>query len=90
MTDPHMIPFAAYESAQERNSRTLKNLFACWAISIIMVAMALCTLLAVSLSYEYETVTETTEVAQDADNYGSNYYAGGDMNSDSTPDDQGY
>lgn len=68
----------------------MKNLFACWAISIIMVAMALCTLLAVSLSYEHETVTETTEVAQDADNYGSSYYAGGDMNSDSTPDDQGY
>lgn len=55
-----------------------------------MVAMALCTLLVVSLSYEHETVTETTEVAQDADNYGSSYYAGGDMNSDSTPDDQGY
>lgn len=81
------VSLAAYEAQAERNVRTVKYLVLGWVLTTI----ALCLALMVCLSYSEEVVTETTEttaeVIQDADNDGTNYYAGGDMNG-STPNNQ--
>lgn len=70
------VPLAAYESQASRFSRIIKWLIMGWAISVVALGLVL----VISLSYSEEVVTETTthEVAQEADNYGSNTYAGGD------------
>lgn len=70
-----MVPLAAFEAQAERNVRTVKYMSLGWVISVILLTFALM----VSMSYTEEVVTETTEVEQDADNYGSNYFANGDL-----------
>lgn len=76
------VSLAAYEAQAERNVRTVKYLVLGWVLTTI----ALCLALIVSMSYTEETITETTtaEVMQNADNDGTNYYAGGDMNGSET------
>lgn len=74
------VSLAAYEALASRMTRIIRYLIMGWAIS--MCAMGL--VLVISLSYTEEVVTETTEttaeVIQDADDNGSNVYAGGDVN----------
>lgn len=77
------VPLAAYESQASRFSRIIKWLIMGWAISVVALGLVL----VISLSYTEDVVTET--VTQEADNYGSNTYAGGDYY-DGEADDYGY
>lgn len=83
-----MVPLAAFEAQAERNVRTVKYMSLGWVISVILLTFALM----VSMSYTEETmeeiVTTTTEVDQAADNYGSNYFANGDMTNGSEADSE--
>lgn len=83
--DIAMVPFAAYESLAARFTRIIKCLIIGWACSVFALGLVL----VISLSYTEEVVTETTEVAQEADDYGSNTFAGGDYY-DSQTDGYGY
>lgn len=83
MEDVQMVPITAYESMSSRLCRIIKWLIMGWALS--MVALGL--VLVISLSYTEDVVTETTEVAQEADDYGYNTFAGGDYY-DGTADGQ--
>lgn len=74
MEEIQTVPLAAYESLSSRMFRIIKYGAICWAIS--MIAMGL--VIVISFSYTEEVVTETTEVAQEADDYGSNTFSGGD------------
>lgn len=85
MTDRQLIetvPLAAFEAQSERYTRIIAHICIGWAVCVIMLAVVLI----FAISYEVETVEEavetTTEVVQDADNYGRNYFAGGDMSND--------
>lgn len=76
MENVEMVSLAAYESQGSRFMRIIRWLVLGWMLSMIGwgLAFVICT------SYAEEVVTETTtsEIMQDADNYGSNVYAGGD------------
>lgn len=76
MDEVQTVPLAAYESMSSRLCRIIRWIVTGWALS--MVAMGL--VLVISLSYSEEVVTETmtNEVSQEADDYGSNTFAGGD------------
>ena len=74
MEEVQTVPLAAYESMSSRLCRIIRWVVTGWALS--MVALGL--VLVISLSYSEEVVTETTEVAQEADDYGYNTFAGGD------------
>lgn len=71
-SDVTTVPLAAYESLATRMTRIIKYMIIGWALS--MVAMGL--VLVISFSYSEEVMTET--VTQEADDYGSNTFAGGD------------
>lgn len=85
MEEVQMIPLTAYESMSSRLCRIIRWILTGWALS--MVAMGLVVVL--SLSYSDEMITETTEVAQEADNYGNNTFNGGDYY-DGETDSQDY
>lgn len=76
MTSIETITLAAHESACERLARIIRWLVAGWALSMLIMGLAVMML----ATYEEEVVTETTsEVSQDSGDYGNNLYAGGDM-----------
>lgn len=77
--DIQTVPLAAYESLSSRLCRIIKWLVMGWTLT----AIALGLVLVISFSYSEEVMTET--VTQEADDYGSNTYAGGDYY-DSTTD----
>lgn len=83
--DVEKIPLAAYESLSTRLCRVIRWLIGGWAISVFALGLAL----VISMSYTEDVMTETTEVAQEADNYGNNTFAGGDYY-DSQTDGEGY
>lgn len=66
------MTMALLESQAARFGRIIRVLLICWAVSICIM----CSVLVVVTSEEESTVT--TEVAQEADNAGSNVYSGGD------------
>lgn len=70
--DIEMVPLAAYESLATRFTRIIKYILMGWALSVVALGLVL----VLSLSYSEEVATET--VTQEADNYGSNTFAGGD------------
>ena len=78
MNDLQTVPLTAFESQAARMVRIIRYLAVGWAVSVI----ALVVLCIVSISYTEEAVTTTetvtSDVMQDADNYGTNVYAGGD------------
>lgn len=76
MTSIETITLAAHESACERLARIIRWIVAGWALSMLIMGLAVMML----ATYEEEVVTETSEVSQDSGDYGSNLYAGGDMN----------
>lgn len=85
MSEMVSIPYAVYESQQERNDRAHRRL---WIIVIILVIALLGTNIA-WLAYEsqFETVTSDTDstvisVAQENSGEGDNYFIGnnGDIN----------
>ena len=92
MPDPiQTVPLAAFEAQGERSTRIIAHMAIGWCISVIVLAIVL--LFAISVDYEtveevVTTTTETTDVAQHADNSGSNYYAGGDMSNGGNADGQ--
>lgn len=79
-----MVSLAAYESLSSRFMRIIKYLIMGWAISMVAIGLVL----VIFMSYTEEVVTETTEVSQDADNYGRNAFTYGDYY-DGTTDGQG-
>lgn len=85
MEDVQMVPLAAYESMSSRFCRIIRWMVIGWALT----AVALGLVLVISFSYSDEVLTETMEVAQEADNYGSNTFAGGDYY-DSKTDGEDY
>lgn len=74
MDEVQSVPLAAYESMSTRLCRIIRWILTGWALS--MVAMGL--VIVISLSYGEEVMTETTEVAQEADDNGYNTFNGGD------------
>lgn len=74
MTSIETITLAAHESACERLARIIRWLVAGWALSMLIMGLAVMML----ATYEEEVVTEST-VTQESDDYGTNLYAGGDM-----------
>lgn len=80
------VPMASFEAAQARHNHLLITLIIGWTVTVIVLGFALIC----AMSYTEETMEEivTTEVSQDADNYGSNYFANGDLTNDSAPDGQ--
>lgn len=74
MEEIQSVPLTAYESMSSRLCRIIRWVVTGWAIT----AVALGLVLVISFSYTEEVVTETTEVAQEADDYGSNTFSGGD------------
>lgn len=87
MEDVQMVPITAYESMSSRLCRIIKWLIMGWALSVVALGLVL----VISLSYSEEVMTETmtNEVEQEADDYGSNTFAGGDYydgTSESTTD----
>lgn len=87
MSDPiQTVPLAAFEAQGERNTRIIAHMAIGWCISVIVLAIVLL----FAISVDYETVEEvvttetSTDVAQHADNNGSNYFAGGDMSNGDT------
>ena len=70
------VPYIAYESVICRFDRVIKRL---WVIILILVFLLLGTNLA-WLHYEsqFEEVTQTTEVSQEADGDSDNSFIGGD------------
>lgn len=75
------VPMASFEAAQARHNHLLVTLIVCWTVSIVVLGFALiCAMSYTEEAVEEIVTTETsTEVAQNADNSGSNYFAGGDM-----------
>lgn len=71
------ITLAAHESACERLARIIRWMVAGWALSMLIMGLAIMML----ATYETEVVTETTtsEVKQESNDNGSNLYSGGDM-----------
>ena len=76
MGELQTVPLAAYESLSTRLCRIIRWIITGWAISV--VAMGLIIVLSISYSDEVITETMTNEVEQEADDYGSNTFAGGD------------
>lgn len=68
------ITLAAHESACERLARIIRWMVAGWALSMLIMGLAIMML----ATYEEEVITEST-VTQESDDYGTNLYAGGDM-----------
>lgn len=64
---------ALVESQAARFSRIIKVLLVCWAASLILMGS-----LFVCLINSSEEEVTTTEVSQEADNYGSNVFSHGD------------
>lgn len=62
------------ESQAARFSRIIKVLLVCWAVSMILMG----SLFVCLINSATEEETTTTEVAQEADNYGSNVFTHGD------------
>lgn len=83
-----MIPMSALEAAQARHASVVKMLIVSWMVSVIVLAFALICCLSYSEEATEEIVTTTTEVAQDADNSGSNYFSNGDLLNGSQADRQ--
>lgn len=78
MENPQSIPFVAYESACTRIERTNKRLF----ILCILLLIALIATNSGWIYYESQfQVVETTdtEVSQEADGNGRNFFVGGDF-----------
>ena len=80
------VPYIVHESAMARQERTVKRLW----IVLILVLLMLFGSNAAWIWYEsqYETVTVTQEVEQEAEN-GSNRFVGGDYYGTSESDDDG-
>lgn len=76
MDEIQSVPLVAYESMSSRLYRIIRILAIGWA----MTAVALGLIIVISLSYSEEAYTETVsnDVEQEADDYGSNMFAGGD------------
>ena len=74
MEEVQTIPLAAYESMSSRLCRIIRWILTGWALSVVAMGLVI----VLTLSYSEEVVTETTEVAQEADDYGNNTFAGGD------------
>lgn len=71
------VPMASFEAAQARHNHLLITLIIGWTVTVIVLGFALIC----AMSYTEEAVEEVyTEVAQTADNAGSNYFANGDLN----------
>ena len=84
MNDLQQIPLAAFEAAQARHSHLIYMLIMGWLVSVIVLGIALIG----SISYTSDEISEVTsmDVNQDADNYGSAYFANGDLINGSTAD----
>lgn len=71
------VPYIAFESALARQERTIKRL---WIIVVILILTLVATNAAwIYYESQWEYVSETTEVTQEADR-GNNWYIGGDNN----------
>lgn len=80
------ITLAAHEAACERLARIVRWMVAGWALSMLVMGLAVMML----ATYEEEVVTETSTVTQESNDNGSNLYSGGDMSygyADSYEDD---
>lgn len=84
MDSVEMVPLAAYESLATRLSRIIKYLIIGWTCSMFALGL----ILVISMSYTEQVVMDT--VTQEADNYGSNTYAGGDYYDSEADDYAGY
>ena len=85
MEDVQTVPLTAYESMSSRLCRIIRWIITGWALSVVALGLVV----VISLSYSDDVVTETVEVAQEADDYGNNTYAGGDYYG-STADGEDY
>lgn len=66
---------AVIESQAARHAKTLRILLVCWLASLVLMGSLFVCL--INSATEEETTT-TTEVAQEADNYGNNVFTHGD------------
>lgn len=75
-----MVPLAAYESQAQHFHQTMRYMIIGWVITVALFVW----LGIVMTSYEEQVVEETTEttaeVIQEANDSGSNLYAGGNVN----------
>ncbi len=83
------VPLAAFESAQARSSHTIWTLIVCWAVTVVVLGFALICAMSTTTETtdEYVTTTTSTDVSQDADNSGANYFSNGDLISDGSETD---
>lgn len=65
---------ALIESQAARHAKTLRIVVACWLASLVLMG----SLFVCLINSSEEEVTTTTEVAQEADNNGSNVFSHGD------------
>lgn len=81
-TSIETVPMAAHEAQAERYTRIIVFTAIGWAVSVLLLSI----ILMFAISTEVETLEEvvttetTTDVAQHAEDSGSNYFSGGDMN----------
>ena len=74
---PESVPYIVHESAMARTERAAKRL---WAAIILLIVLLVGTNCAwIYFESQFETVSTTFEVDQNADN-GTNNFAGGDLN----------
>lgn len=66
--------FALLESQAARHAKTLRILMVCWLASLVLMG----SLFVCLINSAEEEETTTTEVAQEADNYGTNMFTHGD------------
>lgn len=75
-----MVPLTALESQAQRDHQTMRYMAIGWCISIVITVF--CGM--VMMSYQEQVVEESTEttaeVIQEANDSGSNLYAGGNVN----------
>lgn len=65
---------AVIESQAARHAKTLRILLVCWLASLVLMG----SLFVCLINSATEEETTTTEVAQEADNYGNNVFTHGD------------
>lgn len=87
-TSIETVPMAAHEAQAERYTRIIVFMAIGWAVSVLLLSIIVLFAISTEIETVEEIVTTTEEVTQDADNYGSNFYAGGDMNNDGASDGQ--
>lgn len=74
-----IVPLTALESQAQRDHQTMRYMAIGWCISIVITVFMSAVAVCCALSYE-EELTETVEATQTAEDNGSNYFAGGDIN----------